>query len=257
MINIIQNEISKIFSRKKIYIFISILFIVALINLLNSLITRNLFASQDYGQTFPLLLFDSVASLVIPIFVVVLIASMVTDEYLDGSLKLTLLRKVSRNQLLLGKMGALFVVLFLLLLFLLIVGYTIGISFFGWGKVFLLKGKELSSSQGILFTLSVYTTSLLSYISFGMIILLFSVTIDNSGSVVALGLVTLISWVFIGEIFHKISPYLITDYFNTYNLFISNPSKEKIIFSFGVIFLYSISFYLLSFKIFNNKDLLK
>ena len=136
MIKIIYNEVYKLLARKKIYIFMAIILIVSLFSLASALITNGIFkptnpnadtAMQSQilsslgrfnGQSFPLTLFGGVMSTILPIFVVILIANMVTDEYTDGSLKLPLLRQVSRNELLIGKLVSLTVVMILMMLFL-------------------------------------------------------------------------------------------------------------------------------------------
>ena len=114
----------------------AIILIVSLFSLASALITNGIFkptnpnadtAMQSQilsslgrfnGQSFPLTLFGGVMSTILPIFVVILIANMVTDEYTDGSLKLPLLRQVSRNELLIGKLVSLTVVMILMMLFL-------------------------------------------------------------------------------------------------------------------------------------------
>ena len=274
MIKIIYNEVYRLLARKKIYIFMAIILIVSLFSLASALITNGIFkptnpnadtAMQSQilsslgrfnGQSFPLTLFGGVMSTILPIFVVILIANMVTDEYTDGSLKLPLLRQVSRNELLIGKLVSLTVVMILMMLFLILLGYGLGTAFFGWGDRFLIKGRAISSSQGFIFTLLIYGSSLISLVSFGMVILLFAVLLDNSGSVVAIGMGILFSSLFLGQVLPETSPYLISSYFNTYELFTSQTGLKEVALGFLVILTYGIGFLIPSIFIFKRKDLL-
>jgi len=257
MLNVLKNELIKLFARRKIYVFLSILLIVSLAVLASSLITRNLNSFiKEYGQTFPLTLFDSTASIIIPIFIIILIADLVTEEYVDGSLKLSLLRPVSRRKLLLGKMGALVIGIMVLLLFLLILGYAIGILIFGWGDQFLIKGRTLTTGEGLLFTLKVYMLSLLPYASFGALILLFAVFMSNTGSVVGIGIGILLISLLTGQVFPELSAYLISSYFNTLDLLTSDMGAPEIICGLSLVAIYGILFYALSSWGFSKKDLL-
>lgn len=270
---VIKNEVYKLFAKKRIYVFMGILFAVALFVLAGALFTRNIFkpavpqqgGTQDLvlsslgkgsGQTFPLTLFNGVASFVLPVLVIILVSSLITDEYADGSLKLPLLRQVSRSKLLLGKAGALAVTLLILLLFLLVLGYGLGIGFLGWDDQFLLKGTVLSSGQGIALIFLTYGLSILSLLSFGMVILLFAVLISNSGSVVGIGTGILFASLLVGEALPETSPYLISTYFNTYRFLTSGLEPREIITGCFIIAAYGIGFYILSLFIFKRKDLL-
>ncbi len=256
MFKVLSNEVYKLFAHKRIYIFMGIISIVAIFILIGAVLTNNLFLGKTSGQTFPLQIFDGEASIVMPILVILLITNLVTDEYADGTIKLPLLRKISRNKLLLGKIGAVVVVITLLLVFSFILGYILGIAFFGWGDQFIIKGDVLSSGKGIIFTLLVYGLSIISYISFGMIILLFAVLIDNSGSVVGIGMGILIVLLLVSQIFPDISLYLVSSYFNTFNLLTSGVEIKRIVFGFLIISAVGIVFYILSVIAFNRKDIL-
>ncbi len=256
MTRLIMNEVIKIFHQKKVYIFFAILFIISLFNLAGTAITNRYLSGNNYGQTFPLILFDGVSNIIIPMFVIVLITSLFSDEYADGSLKLPLLRKVSRNQLLLSKMGAIGIVVLIFLLVLLILGYGLGISFFGWGDQFVLKSKSFEPYEGVMLTLFTYGISLISYLSFGMMILFLAVIINNSASVVAVSTGILFTSLVSDYIIPKAAPYLITNYFNTYRLFALDFEFKKLLAGLIVILTYGLGFYLTSISIFNRKDIL-
>lgn len=256
MFKVTINELQKIFARRTVYVFMGVILIFSLFNLAGSLIANSYLAGKSFGQIFPLILFDGVGSFVMPMLVILLVVNMITDEYADGTIKLPLLRKVSRNQLLLGKMCALGIVLLVFLVFLLLLGYGLGIIFFGWGEQFLMKGKSYTSLHGIILTLTTYGVSLLSYISFGMVILLFAVLISNAASVVSIGTALLVTSLIAEYIIPNISPYLVSNYFNVYRLLASEAGTGRIALGLLVILIYSFVFYIFSFRVFNKKDLL-
>lgn len=256
MINIVKNEIIKLFGRRKIQIFVLVLIILTLFNLGTALITNAKISGLSYGQIFPLTLFTSVSSIIIPIFIIILVTSLVTDEYADGSLKLLLLRQASRRKVLSGKMIAITFIILVQLLLLMVMGYVLGSAFLGWGENLVIKGETYSGIQGLVLTFLIYLTSMVSYVSFGMIILLFAILFDNSGSVVGIGSAMLLLSIIAGQLFPDITPFLISSYFNTYNIITSGVGFFKIVSGFLIISAYGIIFYILSCHVFKKKDIL-
>lgn len=274
MINILFNEVYKVFARKKIYIFMAVIGIISIFISISTLATNNMFNSGNLnqsaemaqneafmelgvnGQSFPINLLDSLAGLVLPIMIIILVADIVTSEYTDGSLKLSLLRQVSRAELLLGKVGALALTLMILILYIMLLGYILGAILLGWGNSLMLKGVELSPTYGVMFTLLVYSLSLLPLLSFGMIILLLAVAFSNEGTVVGTGVALLIMLSVANQIFHKLSPFFINNYFNIYNLATSNLGLPHLIFGIFVVLVEGLIFYILSLVVFKRKDIL-
>lgn len=251
-----KNEIIKLLARKRIQIFALILIILTLFNLGAALITNTKISGLSYGQVFPLTLFTSAASIIIPTFIIVLMTNLVTDEYVDGSLKLLLLRQSSRRKILLGKMIALTIVILMLLLLLMVMGYVLGSVFLGWRENLVIKGETYSKVQGLALTALIYITSIVSYVSFSMTILLFAILFDNSGSVVGIGAATLLASLTVSQLFPKLSPFLISSYFNTYNIITSGVGIEKIVAGFLILLAYGIIFYIISCHVFKRKDIL-
>lgn len=274
MKRLMLNEFYKLISRRKVHALMIILLIFSLFTLGSELLTNSLFKPYTSGntaavgnqllplkemfngQSFPSALLDGATNIIFPIFVIILIASLITEEYSDGSLKLPLLRQISRSQLLKGKLASLTMILALFLLILMLFGYIFGTVFLGWGSKFLIMGKTISSYQGLLFTLSTYIFSLVSLVFFGMIMLFFAVVLDNSGSVVGIGAGILFMLLVIEQMFPEVSPYLISHYFNTYELFISGMNIKKIAIGYLIVSIYCIGFYTLGVFIFKKKDLL-
>lgn len=256
MINIVKNEVYKLFARKKIYTFGIVIFAISLLILGESLLTNSKMPGVSTGQGFPIILLGGMASFVFPIIIILLITGLITDEYMDGSMKLVLIRPVKRNEYLLGKIYAYLITIAIFLLILLILGYIAGTVFFGWGETLMIKGEEISSVKGILLVLIVYALSLIPYFSFGMVIMFFSVLLDNSGSAVGIGSALVIASFIIQQLVPDISPYLISSYFNTFYIVTSGLDGITIFLRFLLILTYGIIFYNLSQAIFKRKDIL-
>lgn len=256
MIKVMVNEVSKLLSQKKTYAFLGVIILISFVNLALAVVTNSYFVGSSYGQTFPLILFDSISNLILPMFVIIYIVNLITDEYVDGSLKLPLLRKVSRNQLLLGKLYAVGVILLIFMLVLLILGYSFGSIFFGWGESFFMKGKSYSSFAGVAVTLLTYLISLLANVSFGTIILLFALSINNSASVVGISMGVLFTSLLIDYMFPSAAPYLICNYFNSYRHLVEGVTLKELVIMFLVIVGNGLLFYSLSLVLFKRKDIL-
>lgn len=272
MINILTNELYKIMARKKLYIFLGIIFLAALLIGLSTLHANNILSSQptqgeeglgnllafprDNAQNFPMILLEGVSGFIIPIMVVTFVADMVADEYSEGTLKLPLLRQISRNQLLLGKVVALYSMLLLVLLFVMLIAYGTGLVLLGWGPHFTMKVITFSPGQGILFTIFIYFISALPQLAFGMVVLLFSVLLSSSGEVTGIGVGLLFILSILGSIVNDAAPFLVSGYFNLPRLFYSG--FDPIVLGTGalVVSIYGFGFYALSRFVFMRKDIL-
>lgn len=108
MLSLVKNELIKLFAGKKIYVF------MLAIVLANSLIgVESLVGAIDIpvnGQNVPILMLPTIVNILLPLFVIVLVAGMITDEYANGTLKLSLIHPVSRTSLLTAKLLALGVI---------------------------------------------------------------------------------------------------------------------------------------------------
>lgn len=256
MIRIVKNELYKLFARKKIFTFGIVIFVISLLILGESLLTNSKMPGVSTGQAFSIILLGGMASFVFPIMIVLLVTSLVTDEYMDGSLKLVLVRPVKRNEYLLGKVYAYLIIIAVFLFILLILGYIVGTIFFGWGDTLMIKGEEISSAKGIFLVIIVYALSLIPYFSFGMVIMFFAVLLDNSGSTVGIGSSLLIATFIIQQLVPDASPYLISSYFNTFYVVTSGMDAITIFLRFLLILSYGIIFYNLSQAVFKRKDIL-
>lgn len=261
LVRIVENELYKIFARKKIYIFVGVLFLMVLLTGLSTSVTNNIGGDSSLavvftGQAFPATLLGSLITFVLPIMVVMLVADSLTGEYAEGSLKLTLTRKVSRNKLFLAKVLSISIVLMVLLLFVMVSGYIIGTIIFGFGNNFAIKGAALSIGGGIFFTIFIYALSVVPLMVFGLIIFFFAIIFSNEGTVISIGIGLLLLLSLLGQVFFDLTPFLVNTYFSLYSVYTSGSDILSMTFGILVMLLEGIIFYIVDSLILNKKDLL-
>lgn len=254
MLRLLENEVFKIFAQKKIYVF---MIVIVLFSMLPAVEWAQ--GSVDIpmnGQNLPLYMLGTINS-IIPIFIIVTFGDLITDEYVNGTLKLPLLHPVSRPKLLTAKLLALIVPVTLLLLLGMLSSYGIGTLLFGWGDQFLYNESVFAIEKGILFTLGSYIASILPLMMFAAVVMLICLPFPSGGAAVAasIGLLLLLS--LLAQLLESIRPYLIITYFHEFpNQLFFTGDIGKILLSLLVMSVYGISSYLGSIYFFTRKDLL-
>ena len=225
MLKLIQNEIYKTFKTKKIYVF---MFIIFFYNFLPSL--EQVMGTIDHaeilinGQSTPFYMLNFMIANIIPIFIIVSMADMITGEYVSGTLILPLLHPVSRTKLLTAKMIALFIPLIFLLVFSLILSYGMGTLIFGWGDYFSYQEPEqsladatvYSTVDGILVTLGAYFVSIFPLVAFGMMVMFLALHLNSSGVTVGISIGLLIFFNILGAAVEPLIPFLIVNGFGLF-----------------------------------------
>ena len=253
MINLIRNEFIKLFANRKIHAFLAVIFIIEVIPVLLSLFS--VYKIED-GQTFPLFFFGITSALILPIFLTIIISEMITEEYLIGTLSLSLIHPVSRYKMIGAKTLTIFLTILLSLTYTMLLAYLIGTLLFGWGDVFLNKGITYTASEGVLLTIGTYLVSAFPLLAYSMVIMFFSLIFNSSAVVVGAALGLLITTTFAGYLVTEIQPYLINSYLNnfSYSLMFSKDTTFLLM-GLKVIAFYGIFFYLINSIILKKRDL--
>lgn len=131
MTGLIKNELLKLAHNRKTYGFILALL---MINIIPVLLTLLIGIRTMDGQSYPSTLYGFTVSWVLPLFLIAIIAELITEEYSAGTLSLSLVHPVTRVQLITAKAVAIFILILAGLLYALLLGYGIGTLFFGWGS---------------------------------------------------------------------------------------------------------------------------
>jgi len=241
MLNAVYIELYKVFHKKNVYVFFGIILINAL------LLTYLLFAQKALDRgSFPLTLLRAMFTLLLPIFATILLGEIFSGEIRGGTLKILLTRPITRTQLLLSK----FITLFLLISFL----YTFTLAV-GFGLGFFMPGTYLF--KDVLNTIQIYYLSIIPMYAFTLFISIFALLIRKEGTLIALSLSFMYVSVIVGLVVTKVSPYLITTYFNVTDFLVKNPTlfQKDFWIGWGVVFGYTVIPILVGVWIFNRKDI--
>lgn len=241
MFNTIYIEIYKVFHKKNIYVFMGIILAFSL------LLTKAMQLDPSVNSsTFPIALLKAMFMLIIPIFASILLGEVFSSEFRSGTLKILLTRPITRIQLLISKMIAIFLLISFLYTITLIFGVTLGAIF--------IKGPKTVT---FLSTIQTYFLSIFPMFAFACLIAIFALLTKKDGSLVGISLSFLFASVIVGLAFRKINPYLITSYFNVTDLLVKNAglTVKTVLIGWGVVFAYIVIPTLLCIWIFNKKDM--
>ena len=252
---LIKNEFYKMLKMKKLYIFMMIITVMTIIPVLASK-----FGGAEIVMkvnTFPLENLSLSAEMIIPIFIVILAAEMMTNEYNNGTFKLSLINSAKRSEVLISKLLVMITFIFGILMFTLMISYISGSIFFDWGVPFEINGHVLSEVNGILYTFGMYLLSIIPLTAFSVLVFYISLNLNSPGSVVGIniGLIFLLS--LIRQLSASISPIIISNYFNTGLILNSANILNEIIFLITISLIYLTIFYSLSWVNLKNKDIVK
>jgi|AntRauTorckE6833_2_1112554.scaffolds.fasta_scaffold00117_18 ABC-type transport system involved in multi-copper enzyme maturation permease subunit len=252
---LIKNEYYKLLKMKKIYFFMLIIAVMTIIPVLASK-----FGGADIVMklnTFPLENLSWSAEMIIPIFIVILGAEMITNEYNNGTFKLSLINSATRSEVLISKIIVMISFIFMILIFTLMFSYISGSIFMDWGVPFEINGYVLSEVNGILYTIGMYLLSIIPLTAFSILVMFISFNLSSAGSVVGINIGIIFFLSLTRQLSPKLSPFIISDYFNTGLILNSANIFNKIIYLLVISLIYIIIFYSISWINLKNKDIVK
>ncbi|MDW7684191.1 MAG: ABC transporter permease [Bacillota bacterium] len=251
---LIKNELIKFTGRKKALWFAALLVVIYLFPVVMSVFVR--MRTFD-GQIYPYTMSGFITAWVVPLFLIVVTAEMVTDEYLSGGISVSLVHPVSRVQLVTAKITAILIVTVLFLIFAMLLGYAMGTLFFGWGTEFMIRGLEYSVWQGISLTVISFLAPAVPLLSFSMYVFFIALLLSGSAAVVGLAAGTFFAFSLAELVFRELRPYLITAYFSSLPAaLISSEKTAGLQFAILFIVVHGAVFYFLSLTNFTRKDIL-
>ena len=255
MLGLLKNEIYKAFRLRKLYLFAGVLLAVQVITVFQYYFSESgELLSLLNGQSFPLEVIRGIP-LIMVIFIAVLVSDMIVDEYRKGTLKLVLLRPVSRAKLITAKALALLVIITSLVCFTIVTSYIIGAIAFEWGENIILNGIPYNGN-GYAMTLKAAFSCILPYWGFGMLVIFIALLSENVGITIGSSLALYIILPFI-ESYGNIKKYSIMNLLHSfYHSVLINKNLKQILTSVVIIAGYVILFYVCSIIIFCRKDVL-
>ncbi|WP_459501393.1 ABC transporter permease subunit [Bacillus sp. C1] len=276
MLKMVGNELIKIFSGKRMYVFIavSILYVIATLastkNMISNMdtIKDNIPANLNVppvpeivlnGFSASVITLDGISSFLLVVYIIVLAASSITDEYRDGTLKLPLLQGMKRNSLILSKLVALSVIIVFFLVFNFIVSTISGSYLFGLGEHFVLQhpsyGKvELSIFKGIGVLLQMNGATLLFLLAVAAIVMYISIKMNSTANAIGIGVGLLLAMNIIGSFGLSLNPYFIFGYTKFHENILNH---EGVLLGIGILFIHFVLFLSLSLYDFKKKDLVQ
>ena len=253
---ILKNELYKLFRTKKLYVFAAIILAVLFLNLHNyqpgSERTIWTFA---HGQSAPLALINILSQFMV-IFIPIFIGDSITNEYRQGTMKLSLLRPISRSQLLRAKTASLFVFIAVMTIFFIVASYAIGTYYLGWGSGTEYAGHLYTSTEGILLTLEANALLMLPYMAYGLFVASIAVFSSNMSLTIISSLVIMTIGLNL-NVFEAIAPYSLAYHIAYFHEnFVHTPDWKMALQSTGIVASYLIVFCWLSFTKFRKKEIL-
>jgi ABC-type transport system involved in multi-copper enzyme maturation permease subunit len=252
LLGLVKNECYKVFRRGKFALFLGAvpaLQIITVFQVLTRSPDQN--AAELNGQSFPLHMIGS-QPLIMALFIAVIAADLMAEEYRSGTLKLALLRPVGRSQVMAAKAVALVAAVIALAGFSVMAAYATGTLAFGWGDRLLAQGGPIAGSS---FAVSVTAAaaSIAPCAGFGMLVLFIALLTENAGLTIGIAAAL---YLFLPLL--RIDPdYSIVYLMNTFHwAVIRGASLREVLADLGVIAAYMVLFYAAGAFYMKRKDVL-
>jgi ABC-type transport system involved in multi-copper enzyme maturation permease subunit len=189
------------------------------------------------------------------IFLAIYVAYIIIQERTKGTIKLVLLRSISRMEYYMSKIISIFLFSVLLTLMMIILSYIVGMLFFGWGTEMVFGSLTASGLKGVLWTLFCGLAFSFAYFAFGLLVMVVSMFVNQiMGSVVIMGGVLIFGEY--AEIFPAIKQFIIFHQMIFFHADIFEKSASYNLISAFVIGGYCLAFSVLGYLVFRKKDLI-
>ncbi|KYG34482.1 ABC transporter permease subunit [Bacillus gaemokensis] len=274
MLKMVGNELIKMFSGKRMYVFIAISLLYVIITFVS---TKNMMSNMDTikdnipanlnlpdvpkivlnGFSASVVTLDGISSFLLVVYIIVLAASSITDEYRDGTLKLPLLQGVKRTSVIFSKLIALSVIIVFFLLFNFSVSIISGSYLFGLGEKFILQhpsyGKvELSIFEGMWALLQMNGAVFLFLLAVAAIVIYISIKMNSTANAIGVGVGLLLAMNIIGSLGLSVNPYFIFGYTKFHEKILNH---DGVLLGVGILLVHFALFLILSLYDFKRKDL--
>jgi ABC-2 type transport system permease protein len=248
-IQLIQTELYKIFRKGRSYIgFGAIAFIVIVIQIalyvdgesyleLGTQSLKESFTFQGNLLNGYLSVFIILSSLWVHIpFLIALVAGdLIAGEANAGTLRILLIRPISRSQIILAKFMAILVYVFAVVIFMALLSIGTGLLFFGEGDLFVMKDTLyiFDSSDSLWRILASFAFSFLSMSMVAALAFMLSAMVDSSLGPIIMTMSIIIVFMIVSSIdlsiFRAVKPFMFTTYMGAWREFFSDPIDwEKI-----------------------------
>lgn len=253
ILKVIKNEFIKLIHQKKFAILLVVILALCILSAygysdMRNDVFKHTAKSEEYDSAFKALITnlnyvrfsilfsgDFIYKTLLPIyliFIAIIFTSVLSEDYLEGTMKFSLVSPITKSQLILGKLLFMLVISSIIALFNLVISLIIGYIAFG--------GANIISSE-LLKVILIYTFSIAPVMAFGTIVLLISLIVKNSSTVISTTIVLAIILNII-DFFTKTKNFspigILAKFSNGYNVNISD-GIVPMIFALGYIILFS------------------
>lgn len=265
MLNGVKSELIKGFSQTKMYIFLIVLAGAPFVGAIGSIILKNtpgissdpaLVAQLSFTMLkYPLSVLGGVVDLLVPIFIIILISDMITEEYIKGTLKLALITPNKRERILLSKIATIAIEIGLMLGILLVSSYLAGLIFFDKTSTLEYGTISLGVLEGIGYTLGAYALTFFVLVAFAVLIMFMALHLKSTGSVIGVSVGLIIVAPLLSLIGDAIGKAIIINYFKFYNILFTSFDVMELLRGIGIVLVYGLGSFILSYLTFKKKDL--
>ena len=276
-LNLVQTELYKIFRKGRSYIgFGAIAFIVIVIQIalfvdgesyleLGTQSLKDSFTFQGNFLNGYLSVFIILSSLWVHIpFLIALVAGdLIAGEAAAGTLRILLIRPISRTQIVVAKFTAILIYVLAIVLFMAALSIGTGLLIFGEGDLFVMKDMLyiFESSDSLWRILASFVFSFLSMSMVASLAFMLSALVDSSLGPIIMTMSIIIVFMIVSSIdlsiFRAVKPFMFTTYMGAWREFFSDPVDWQKVYT-ASIALISHIFIFLGFTIwhFKRKDIL-
>lgn len=256
MNKLLKNELIKIFSQKKIYVFFAILAIMIIIEGLSSHFDEGS-VQQISVNVYVLNTLANNMQIILPLFLSILIGDIIINEYISGTIKLPLIHSVSRKELFISKVLTLVIISLILFTFTFILSYLLGLLLLPWESTLEIANYSFSGFTAVFFVLISYFFTIISLISFMMPIVMLAMIFESANAIVASTVGLFIFFQILIQILSvPVRPFLIYFYFNIPLVLENLTSFQDYLLGLMVILGYIIIPYFTALRYFEKKDIL-
>lgn len=241
------NEIDKMYRKKKVGVLIFLSLLAIAIGQLAVSGVRFQFGIRASGSAqFPILVLSVLINTLLPLFTALMSIDVFSGEFSANTMKITLLRPVSRFKIFTAKIAAILSFIMANLLAVMMLSSITGIIFNSSDNSFYYIGKVFIA----------YVASALPVLVFALLIVILSNLLKSGTSVFFLSILIYIGLKVISILYPQFSNILILPNFGWYNLFLAqNIDLINVIYKFFVMIGYGIILFTTGFYLFDKKDL--
>lgn len=241
------NEVDKMYRKKKVMVLVLLTLLAIAIGQLMVSGVRFQFGIRASGSAqFPILVLSVLINTLLPLFTVLMSIDIFSGEYSSNTMKISLLRPVSRLKLFTAKVAAIGSFILASLILVMVLSAVTGIIFNSTSTSFIYFGKVFLA----------YIASALPILVFTLLIVILSNIFKSGTSVFFLSILIYLGFKVLSILYPQFSNLLILPNFNWYNLFLAQGMDVlKIINKFFVMTGYGIILFIIGYYLFDKKDI--